>query len=91
MYLGDNLIGCGIEGFIDRFNETDSDAVILLKPVDNPSSFGIAEVSEDGRILCLEEKPKNPKSNLALVGVYIFSPEIHRAIDAIKPSARGRA
>ncbi len=89
MYLGDNLLGCGIDGFIDRFTETDSDAAILLKPVDNPSSFGIAEVSKDGRILSLEEKPKKPKSNLALVGVYIFSPEIHRAIDAIKPSPRG--
>jgi glucose-1-phosphate thymidylyltransferase len=89
MYLGDNLIGCGIEKFIDTFNENKSDAVILLKPVENPSSFGIAEVNAEGRIVRLEEKPREPKSNLALVGVYIFSNAIHEAIGRIKPSARG--
>jgi len=89
MYLGDNLIGCGIEKFVDTFTTTGADAVILLKPVDNPQSFGVAEADSNGRIICLEEKPKNPKSNLALVGVYIFSPEIHNAIANIKPSPRG--
>lgn len=89
MYLGDNLIGCGIEKFVDTFTSTSAAAVILLKPVDNPQAFGVAEADKEGRIICLEEKPKNPKSNLALVGVYIFSPEIHRAIANIKPSARG--
>lgn len=89
MYLGDNLIGCGIEKFVDTFNDSRADAVILLKPVDNPQSFGVAEIESNGKIKNLEEKPKNPKSNLALVGVYIFSSEIHTAISNIKPSKRG--
>ena len=89
MYLGDNLIGCGIEKFVKTFNDSNADAVILLKAVDNPGSFGIAEIDSKGKILRLVEKPKEPKSDLALVGVYIFSSAIHTAIDQIKPSERG--
>ncbi|MFQ5737185.1 MAG: glucose-1-phosphate thymidylyltransferase [Thermodesulfobacteriota bacterium] len=89
MYLGDNLIGTGIEKFIETFTTTGADAVILLQPVDNPQSFGVAEADATGKIIGLEEKPRAPKSNLALVGVYIFSSAIHAAIDQIKPSARG--
>jgi glucose-1-phosphate thymidylyltransferase len=89
MYLGDNLIGCGIDGFVEAFETSGADAMILLKPVDNPSSFGIAEVDPEGKIIRLVEKPKNPASNLALVGVYIFSNAIHSAISSIKPSERG--
>ncbi len=89
MYLGDNLIGCGIGEFIKKLDDTSSDAVILLKPVPNPSAFGVAETDGSGRIIRLLEKPENPPSNLALVGVYVFRPSIHDAIDAIKPSHRG--
>jgi glucose-1-phosphate thymidylyltransferase len=89
MYLGDNLIGTGLRSFCEKFVQSDADAQILIKPVDNPSSFGIATLDETGRVILLEEKPKNPKSNLAIVGVYLFSPEIHRSIDGIKPSWRG--
>jgi glucose-1-phosphate thymidylyltransferase len=89
MYLGDNLIGSGIKAYRDRFEGSRAQASILLKEVDNPSSFGIAEIDGAGRVVRLVEKPQEPKSNLALVGIYFFSPEIHRAINGISPSWRG--
>lgn len=89
MYLGDNLIGTPITRFADAFRNGGADATILLKAVDNPSAFGVATVDGAGRVLKLVEKPKDPASNLALVGVYFFSPAIHAAIDQIRPSARG--
>lgn len=89
MYLGDNLIGSGIQKFRESFEQSRAHATILLKEVDTPSNFGIAEIDGEGQVMCLEEKPKNPMSNLALVGIYFFASEIHAAIDVIEPSWRG--
>jgi glucose-1-phosphate thymidylyltransferase len=89
MYLGDNLIGCEIEAFIDGFQKRAAHASIVLKAVEEPAHFGVVEIDQQGRVIRLVEKPKDPPSNLALVGVYVFSPKIHDAIAAIEPSQRG--
>jgi glucose-1-phosphate thymidylyltransferase len=89
MYLGDNLVQSQLDLFLDKFKSQHLDALTLLCKVENPSAFGVAKVDSDGKVLELIEKPKNPPSNLALVGVYLFSPEIHWAIANIQPSARG--
>ena len=89
MYLGDNLIGSGIGTYLDRFLNSAAKASILLKEVDNPSDFGIGEVDGAGHVVRLVEKPKEPRSNLALVGIYFFTPAIHQAIEQISPSWRG--
>jgi glucose-1-phosphate thymidylyltransferase len=89
MYLGDNLIGSGIRTYREKFEALGADASILLKEVENPSSFGIAEIDHDRRVIRLVEKPKEPKSNLALVGIYFFTSRIHEAIGVIAPSWRG--
>jgi glucose-1-phosphate thymidylyltransferase len=89
MYLGDNLTGARIKAFCENFEQSNADASILLKEVSNPSNFGIADVDGDGRVRRLMEKPKEPESNLALVGIYLFSTKIHEAIERIHPSWRG--
>jgi glucose-1-phosphate thymidylyltransferase len=88
MYLGDNLLSGGIRNFVDEFVRGKYDAQILLTRVKNPGDFGVAELSGD-RVVGLEEKPKKPKSDFALVGVYMFTPSIFEATDKIKPSGRG--
>jgi glucose-1-phosphate thymidylyltransferase len=90
MYLGDNLIQQGdLSHFLKKFLQQQHDALILLRPVSNPSAFGVAKIDELGRVLELIEKPEVPPSNLALVGVYFFSHAIHSAIACIQPSVRG--
>ena len=88
MYLGDNLLADGLGGLVDTFRAEEPDALILLTPVSEPESYGVAEL-EGERIVRLVEKPKDPPSNLALVGVYLFSPAIFAAAEALEPSWRG--
>lgn len=88
MCLGDNLLGEGINKLVDKFNGEKLDALILLKEVENPTAFGVAMLDKKGNVVKLIEKPKEPPSNLALVGIYVFSSRIHEAIGRIKPSWR---
>jgi glucose-1-phosphate thymidylyltransferase len=87
MYLGDNLLSGGITDFVDEFQKGNYDSQILLARVKNPRDFGVAELDGD-RVVALEEKPKNPKSDYALVGVYMFTSSIFEATEKIKPSFR---
>ena len=89
MYLGDNLIAGGIASLVDEFRELGCNAQILLAEVPNPQQFGVAELADDGKVRRLEEKPRHPKSNLALVGVYMFDDTVFESVHAIAPSARG--
>ncbi len=89
MYLGDNFIIGGITELVEEFRAGTYDAQILLTKVDNPSQFGVAELGPNGGVTTLVEKPQEPKSDLALVGVYMFRAGIHDAVRAIKPSPRG--
>jgi glucose-1-phosphate thymidylyltransferase len=88
MYLGDNFLREGIRGFVTEFETHRPDAQILLVPVPNPQDFGVAEL-KGSEVSRLEEKPKSPRSNLALVGVYMFTKSVWDAVDGIQPSKRG--
>jgi glucose-1-phosphate thymidylyltransferase len=90
MFLGDNVIEGGISGLISQFEASGYNCQIVLTAVENPSQYGVADLDrETGRINQLVEKPRNPPSNLALVGIYMFDEHIWEAVDAIKPSWRG--
>jgi glucose-1-phosphate thymidylyltransferase len=89
MYLGDNLLQGGIDDLVSAFRANAPEALILLTPVPDPQNYGVAELDGDGRIARLVEKPAQPASDLALVGVYMFTARIHDAAKAIKPSGRG--
>lgn len=89
MFLGDNLIEGGIARFVDEFNLSKADASVLLKEVADPRLFGVAELDSSGTVVNLVEKPQEPKSNYALIGIYLFTSLIHEAIGHIKPSRRG--
>ena len=88
MYLGDNILRDGVVDLVNDFKKKQPDTMILLTEVEDPSAYGIVEL-EGEKIIRLQEKPANPKSNLALVGVYIFTKKIFQAAERIKPSDRG--
>lgn len=88
LYLGDNLLERGIKGVVDEFRKQRPNASISLTPVPEPQHFGVAVV-KGGRIANIEEKPKKPKSNLAVIGVYVFDTNVFKAAKRIKPSGRG--
>jgi glucose-1-phosphate thymidylyltransferase len=94
MYLGDNLLQGGIADLVAAFRENEPDALILLTPVPDPENYGVAELEssalgEAGRVVRLVEKPREPATDLALVGVYMFTAAVHDASRAIEPSPRG--
>src|SRR6266699_2056991 len=89
MYLGDNFIIGGIAALVDEFRAARPDAQILLTAVPDPRQFGVAELDDTGEVIGLAEKPLHPKSDLALVGVYIFTPAVHEAVRRLAPSGRG--
>jgi glucose-1-phosphate thymidylyltransferase len=88
MYLGDNLLKQGVRDFVHTFESKQLDCLVGVCPVKNPSAFGVAELDSAGRIVRLAEKPKEPKSNLALIGVYVFGPAIFDSVNSLKPSSR---
>jgi glucose-1-phosphate thymidylyltransferase len=89
MFLGDNVIESGISTLVREFEDSDWNSQIVLTRVDEPQHFGVAELDDEGRIVRLIEKPPDPPSDLALVGIYMFDKHIFKAVEEIKPSARG--
>lgn len=88
-YLGDNIVLASIKKFIEKFENENYHGLLTLSRVKDPWRFGVPEISKEGRILKVEEKPKYPKSNFAVTGIYIYTSEVFKALDYIKPSFRG--
>ncbi len=88
LFLGDNFIREGITSLVDEFRDGSMNSLILLTPVKNPQDFGVAEIV-DGKVVRVVEKPSEPRSNLAVTGIYMFDHHVFEAVDNIKPSARG--
>jgi glucose-1-phosphate thymidylyltransferase len=86
--LGDNILEKGIASGVERFRALDGGAMVFLKEVSHPWEYGIAEI-EGGRIKRIVEKPKEPPTNLAVIGVYMYPPDVFDSIRTLKPSARG--
>lgn len=89
MYLGDNVLPDGVVDIAEEFRAARPAAHVVVHKVRDPRAFGVAELNPDGSVVRLVEKPARPRSDLALIGVYFFTPAIHPAIAAIRPSARG--
>jgi glucose-1-phosphate thymidylyltransferase len=89
MYLGDNMLIGGLREQADRFRARRPAAQVVTVKVPDPSAFGVVELDADNRVTRLVEKPREPKSDLALIGVYFFTPAVHEAVRSIEPSARG--
>jgi glucose-1-phosphate thymidylyltransferase len=89
MYLGDNVVADGIAGFAEEFRASRPAAQLVVAKVADPSSYGIAELDPDGQVVRLVEKPREPRSDLAVIGVYFFTAAVHEAVRSIGPSGRG--
>lgn len=89
VYLGDNILRDGIRRYVERFSSSDLDAMVLLKEVEDPRPFGVARFDQSGRLAGFVEKPKDPPSRLALVGVYFLTPAVFDVIKDLRPSWRG--
>ena len=89
MYLGDNILKQGITDLVRSFESGEYDAGIALQKVDNPTQFGIADLDQNGNVVRLVEKPDDPPTNFALIGMYVFSPKVFDAIETLEPSWRG--
>ncbi len=89
VYLGDNILKSGIVDLVDEFKKSGAEASILLSHVPDPQKYGVALLDDKGVVIDVEEKPKVPKSDLALIGVYMFNPHIFKVIETLEPSWRG--